>query len=46
MLTGKDYGDFPVKSDLNELEAKDIKPLNLSGKPNLDVLQAFLDYLE
>jgi len=45
-LTGKGYGDFPVKSNLikdnTKDEAKDILPLN--GEP--DVLQAFLDYLK
>jgi len=46
MLTGKDYGDFPEQGNLNAAEAKDIPPLNLSGKPQPDVLQAFLDSLK
>lgn len=42
VLSGKDYGNFQVFSDLNSSEAEKIPPLN--GKT--DILQAFLDYLK
>jgi CRISPR/Cas system CMR-associated protein Cmr1 (group 7 of RAMP superfamily) len=45
-LSSEVKGDFQVKSNLENDEEKNIKPLNLSGKPQSDVLQAFLDYLK
>lgn len=46
-LTGKGYGDYPVKSHIDEDDAKKIEPLkNIKGKPQPNVLQAFLDYLK
>lgn len=46
-LTSKDYGDFQVQSDLDVADARNIEPLkNINGKPQPDVLQAFLDYLK
>ncbi|GAB4403850.1 MAG: type III-B CRISPR module RAMP protein Cmr1 [Anaerolineales bacterium] len=37
---------YDVKSDLTIAEAEKIEPLNLKGKPQPDILQAFLDYLK
>lgn len=37
---------YEVKSQLSHTEAEKIEPLNLKGKPQPDVLQAFLDYLK
>jgi len=47
-LTSKDYGEFQVESDLDASDAKDIEPLKDvdNGKPQPDVLQAFLDFLK
>jgi CRISPR-associated protein Cmr1 len=48
LLTSKDYGDFQVESDLDVSDAKNIEPLKTAnkGKPQPDVLQAFLDFLK
>lgn len=46
-LTGKGYGDYPVDSNIDVTDAKNIEPLkSIKGKPQPDVLQAFLDYLK
>ena len=46
-LTSKDYGEFQVESDLDVSEAQGIQPLqNVGGKPETDVLKAFLEFLK
>lgn len=45
-LSSEIKGDFPVESNLEDDEVINIEPLNLSGKPQPDVLQAFLNYLK
>jgi CRISPR-associated protein Cmr1 len=37
---------YDVKSELTIAEAEKIEPLNIKGKPQPDVLQAFLDFLK
>lgn len=46
ILSSEVKGDFKASSKLENDEPENIKPLNLSGKPQPDVLQAFLDYLK
>ena len=46
-LTSQDYGIFQVSSDIDSSEANHIDPIqNIKGKPQTDVLLAFLDFLK